>query len=150
MWNLPNIITLARILVAPSFLFRIEASAPGAEAQPVSDGELATRLSYFLWASTPDEQLLSAWATGQDHRDEGDHWPCCGQRADSNPRWTEWRRHFQPRKKKAGLERSQIRFGSTSRSGASEPTRQNFVRGPAGQQVKVASSGKSVAVDCLY
>jgi hypothetical protein len=49
--------------------------------------------------------------------------------------------------KKAGLERSQIRFGSTSRSGASEPTRQNFVRGPAGQQVKVESSGSSVAID---
>lgn len=57
-------IALARILVAPSFLFRIEAAAAGAEAQPVSGVELATRLSYFLWASTPDGDLLKAASEG--------------------------------------------------------------------------------------
>jgi len=56
---------LTRILVAPAFLYRIEETPPGAEARPVSDGELATRLSYFLWASTPDEELLRLAAEGK-------------------------------------------------------------------------------------
>lgn len=58
---------LARILVAPSFLFRLEDSAPGAEAKPVSAFELATRLSYFLWATTPDDELLRLAAEGKLH-----------------------------------------------------------------------------------
>ena len=56
---------LARILVSPSFLFRVEETPPGAEARPVSDAELATRLSYFLWASTPDAELLRISAEGR-------------------------------------------------------------------------------------
>jgi hypothetical protein len=56
---------LARILVSPTFLFRLEETGPGAEARPVSDVELATRLSYFLWASTPDEELLRTAAEGR-------------------------------------------------------------------------------------
>jgi hypothetical protein len=56
--------TLSRILVSPAFLFRLEETAPGAEARRVSDVELATRLSYFLWASTPDEELLKVAAAG--------------------------------------------------------------------------------------
>jgi len=51
-------LTLARVLVAPAFLYRIEQPAPGPKATPVNDWELATRLSYFLWSSTPDEELL--------------------------------------------------------------------------------------------
>jgi hypothetical protein len=50
-------LVLARILVSPAFLFRLERPAPGMDAQPVSDWELATRLSYFLWASAPDAEL---------------------------------------------------------------------------------------------
>lgn len=50
--------TLARIFVSPAFLYRLERAAPGAEAGPVSNSELASRLSYFLWSSTPDTQLL--------------------------------------------------------------------------------------------
>ena len=50
-------LVLARLLVSPAFLFRLETPASGAEAQPVSDWELATRLSYFLWASAPDAEL---------------------------------------------------------------------------------------------
>jgi len=50
-------LTLARILVAPAFLYRVEQPAAGDLAQPVSDWELASRLSYFLWSSTPDEAL---------------------------------------------------------------------------------------------
>jgi hypothetical protein len=48
---------LARILVAPAFLFRIENPPPGSAPGPVADVELATRLSYFLWSSMPDAEL---------------------------------------------------------------------------------------------
>jgi hypothetical protein len=56
---------MARILVSPAFLFRLESPAPGPEARPVSDWELATRLSYFLWASAPDAELRSLAAEGK-------------------------------------------------------------------------------------
>jgi hypothetical protein len=55
---------LTRVLVSPSFLFRLERAAPGKEAQPVSDWELASRLSYFLWATMPDAELRRAAAAG--------------------------------------------------------------------------------------
>jgi hypothetical protein len=52
---------LARILMDPWFIFRLEHEpagiAPGA-AYPVSDVELASRLSFFLWSSIPDPELL--------------------------------------------------------------------------------------------
>ena len=52
---------LERILVSPSFLFRVETDpfelAPGSAYQ-LSDLELASRLSFFLWSSLPDEELL--------------------------------------------------------------------------------------------
>jgi hypothetical protein len=60
-------LTLARVLVAPAFLYRIEKPLPGAEQGPVSDWELANRLSYFLWASQPDAELRAAAAAGQLH-----------------------------------------------------------------------------------
>lgn len=60
-------LTLARILVSPAFLYRIEKPAPGAEQAPVTDWELASRLSYFLWASQPDAELQTAAANGQLH-----------------------------------------------------------------------------------
>ncbi|HTU16490.1 MAG TPA: DUF1592 domain-containing protein [Gemmataceae bacterium] len=55
---------LTRVLISPSFLFRIEEASPGKEAQPVSSWELATRLSYFLWATMPDAELRQAAAHG--------------------------------------------------------------------------------------
>jgi len=51
-------LVLARVLVAPAFLYRVEQPGEGIEAKPVSDWELASRLSYFLWASMPDQELL--------------------------------------------------------------------------------------------
>ena len=49
---------LAAMLVSPQFLFRIEHDpGPGVVAR-ISDVELASRLSYFLWSSMPDEELL--------------------------------------------------------------------------------------------
>ena len=52
---------LCRILISPDFLFRIEfdpANAKAGGVYRVSDTELATRLSYFLWSSIPDGELL--------------------------------------------------------------------------------------------
>ena len=48
---------LARVLVAPAFLYRGENASPGTERTAISDWELATRLSYFLWSSAPDDEL---------------------------------------------------------------------------------------------
>jgi hypothetical protein len=54
---------LARVLSSTSFIYRMESDAtnvkPG-EAHPVSDVELASRLSFFLWSSIPDEKLLNS------------------------------------------------------------------------------------------
>lgn len=65
--------TLKPVLISPDFLFRIEedhtpaAPANGARvsAAKVSDVELASRLSYFLWSSLPDDQLLSLAEQGR-------------------------------------------------------------------------------------
>lgn len=54
-------LALVRLLVGPSFLFRTEFDPPGAVpgvAYQVSDVELASRLSFFLWSSLPDDELL--------------------------------------------------------------------------------------------
>ncbi len=59
---------LSAVLVNPRFLFRIERDpagvAPGV-AYRVSDVELASRLSFFLWSSIPDEELLSLAEQGK-------------------------------------------------------------------------------------
>ena len=55
---------LARVLVSPTFLYRIEQPAAGVELQPVSAWELASRLSYFLWSSMPDGELFRLAANG--------------------------------------------------------------------------------------
>ena len=52
---------LRAVLVSPNFLFRVEHDAPATQAgmHRVSDVELASRLSFFLWSSIPDDQLLA-------------------------------------------------------------------------------------------
>jgi hypothetical protein len=60
-------LTLARVLVAPSFLYRLEQPGPGTDQRPVSDWELANRLSYFLWSSQPDAELRQVAAEGRLH-----------------------------------------------------------------------------------
>jgi Protein of unknown function (DUF1592)/Protein of unknown function (DUF1588)/Protein of unknown function (DUF1587)/Protein of unknown function (DUF1585)/Protein of unknown function (DUF1595) len=60
-------LTLARVLIAPAFLYRLERPGPGAEQRPVSDWELASRLSYFLWSSQPDAELSRAAERGRLH-----------------------------------------------------------------------------------
>jgi hypothetical protein len=63
-------LALQKILVSPDFLFRAELdpdnAAPGTVYR-VSDIELASRLSFFLWSSIPDDQLLSVAEKGQLH-----------------------------------------------------------------------------------
>jgi hypothetical protein len=62
-----------RLLLAPEFLFRVEADPPGAApAQPyrIADLELASRLSFFLWSSIPDEELLQLAERGELRRPE--------------------------------------------------------------------------------
>jgi hypothetical protein len=58
-------LTLARVLVAPAFLYRLEKPAAGKTSAPVSDWELASRLSYFLWSSLPDDELRREAAAGR-------------------------------------------------------------------------------------
>jgi hypothetical protein len=59
---------LERLLVSPQFLYRIERDPAGATpgtVHSVSDLELASRLSFFLWSSIPDDELLNVAAAGK-------------------------------------------------------------------------------------
>jgi hypothetical protein len=58
---------LARILVSPAFLLHLEKAAPGNKPHPVNDWELASRLSYFLWSTAPDDKLRELAAAGKLH-----------------------------------------------------------------------------------
>lgn len=52
-------LALKGILVSPHFLFRIEDTPQSTDLEPIDDFELASRLSYFLWSSMPDERLFN-------------------------------------------------------------------------------------------
>ncbi len=61
---------LAGILASPSFLYRVslgEAGSDGESARPLTDLELASRLSFFLWSSIPDQELLDVARSGRLH-----------------------------------------------------------------------------------
>ena len=61
-------LALQAVLVSPHFLFRIELDPPGVKPQTVyaiSEYELASRLSYFLWGSMPDDELFALAARHQ-------------------------------------------------------------------------------------
>lgn len=61
-------VAVTGVLVSPDFLFRIETDKnpnDSNDRHPLNDHELATRLSYFLWSSTPDQELM-------DHADKQD------------------------------------------------------------------------------
>jgi mono/diheme cytochrome c family protein len=63
--------SLEAILVSPQFLFRIERDPRPNDPQathPLTDFELATRLSYFLWSSMPDEDLFQLASKGDLHK----------------------------------------------------------------------------------
>jgi hypothetical protein len=50
---------LSAVLVSPHFIYRAEEGLFDSESKMVSDFELASRLSFFLWSSLPDEELLN-------------------------------------------------------------------------------------------
>jgi hypothetical protein len=58
---------IAAILVSPQFLFRVERDPKPGTIAPVADIELASRLSYFLWSSMPDDELLRLGETNKLH-----------------------------------------------------------------------------------
>jgi hypothetical protein len=61
-------LAIQRMLVSPRFIFRFEEEPEGAVAGStyrISDLELASRLSFFLWSSIPDEELLSLAVSGR-------------------------------------------------------------------------------------
>ena len=65
-------LALEGVLVWPDFLFRVELDPPGAKpwtSYTVSEYELASRLSYFLWSSMPDDELFTLASRGQLRRD---------------------------------------------------------------------------------
>lgn len=54
------------VLVSPHFLYRIEEDPKDPDdVRTISDFEFATRLSYFLWSSMPDEELFALAAKGE-------------------------------------------------------------------------------------
>jgi hypothetical protein len=57
--------TLAMVLIQPEFLFLIEPASDN--IRPINDWELASRLSYFLWSTMPDDRLMDLAADGKLH-----------------------------------------------------------------------------------
>ncbi len=51
--------SLASVLLSPHFCYRFDLATTGAGPQPLSPFDLANRLSYFLWSSMPDDELLA-------------------------------------------------------------------------------------------
>src|SRR5262249_52405542 len=62
--------TMASVLLSPHFCYRLTVAEAGTATRPLSDYELASRLSYFLWSSRPDAELLAHAAAGDLHRPE--------------------------------------------------------------------------------
>ncbi|MFM7131713.1 MAG: DUF1592 domain-containing protein, partial [bacterium] len=60
-------LVLVRGLVAPAFLYRLEPGDAASKSRPLDDWELASRLSYFLWSSLPDDHLRSLADAGRLH-----------------------------------------------------------------------------------
>jgi hypothetical protein len=62
--------TVAGLMMSPNFLFRVDLPGGEGSVRALSDYDLASRLSYFLWASMPDAELLTHAASGDLHRPE--------------------------------------------------------------------------------
>jgi hypothetical protein len=58
---------LVSVLLSPHFCYRIDLGGPGMVVRPLSGYALASRLSYFLWSSMPDAELLAHAAAGDLH-----------------------------------------------------------------------------------
>jgi hypothetical protein len=62
--------TIVSILLSPYFCYRLDLPGAGKAARPLPEYALASRLSYFLWSSMPDEELLAHAAAGDLHKPE--------------------------------------------------------------------------------
>jgi mono/diheme cytochrome c family protein len=62
--------SIVSILMAPDFAYRIDLTEAGEGIHPLTDYALASRLSYFVWSSMPDEELLAQAAAGNLRRPE--------------------------------------------------------------------------------
>ena len=60
--------SIIRLLVSPHFCYRTVTAPAGDTVEPLPDAALASRLSYFLWSSTPDADLLSLAEAGELHK----------------------------------------------------------------------------------
>ncbi len=58
-------LALRAVLASPDFLYRVEDAPSRTGAQPISNHALASRLSYFLWGTMPDAELLQLAAAGR-------------------------------------------------------------------------------------
>lgn len=58
-------VSVQGMLCSPSFLFRVEQDPPKGQVRDLNEFEIASRLSYFLWSSLPDDELYRAAAQGQ-------------------------------------------------------------------------------------
>jgi hypothetical protein len=63
--------SIIAVLVSPDFSYRIDLVDANDRIRPLSDYALASRLSYFIWASMPDEALLGAAAKGELRKPQG-------------------------------------------------------------------------------
>jgi len=64
-WEAGMQLAVRSILVSPKFLFRPEFDALSADPRPIGDYEMASRLSYFLWSSMPDDELFALAAKNE-------------------------------------------------------------------------------------
>ena len=58
---------IVSILMSPDMCYRVDLAASGKATRPLTDYELASRLSYFLWSSIPDDKLLAHAKAGDLH-----------------------------------------------------------------------------------
>ncbi len=58
-------LAMKSVLMSPNFIYRIENQRPFPAAYEITSYEMAVRLSYFIWASMPDEELFTAAAAGK-------------------------------------------------------------------------------------
>ncbi len=60
--------SIVGVLMSPDFCYRIDLAEANRGVHPLSDYDLASRLSYFLWSSMPDEELFAHAAAGDLHK----------------------------------------------------------------------------------
>jgi hypothetical protein len=69
-YDAATVYMLRGVLMSPQFLFHVEAPNPGPGPRLLDDYALASRLSYFLWGSMPDEMLFDLASLGKLHEPE--------------------------------------------------------------------------------